>query len=109
MRDGRRWRFTARLRREVWQRRLPHGLLSPRYLWPGRDRRIRAHRGLIAAFGERLVKTGLIHAELGRSINQVEGIHLLADDTGEVIDREKAQWAIDQVDALVAVVSGFNA
>ena len=34
----------AHLRREVWQRRLPHGLLSPRYLWPGEDARIRAHR-----------------------------------------------------------------
>ncbi|NEX18406.1 MAG: hypothetical protein C1943_17835 [Halochromatium sp.] len=35
-----------RLSRELWQRRLPHGLLSPRYLWPGQDRRIRAHRAL---------------------------------------------------------------
>jgi len=69
----------------------------------------KTHRGLIAAFGERLVKTGLIQAELGRSINQVERIRLLADYTGEVIDREKAQWAIDQADALVVAVSGFIA
>ena len=39
-------RLIAHLRREVWQRRLPHGLLSLRYLWPGADARIRAHRML---------------------------------------------------------------
>jgi uncharacterized protein (UPF0332 family) len=69
----------------------------------------KTHRGLIAAFGERLVKTGLIQAELGRSINQVERIRLLADYTGEAIDREKVQWAIDRADALLVVVSGFVA
>lgn len=37
-------RLIEHLRREVWQRRLPHGLLSLRYLWPGVDARIRAHR-----------------------------------------------------------------
>ena len=37
-------RLITHLRREVWQRRLPHGLLSLRYLWPGTDARIRAHR-----------------------------------------------------------------
>ena len=32
--------------RELLQRRLPHGLLSWRYLWPGQDRRVHAHRAL---------------------------------------------------------------
>ncbi|WPL16530.1 HEPN domain protein [Thiorhodovibrio winogradskyi] len=36
----------------------------------------KTHRGLIAAFGEQLVMTGLIPADLGRSINQVERIRL---------------------------------
>jgi len=39
-------RLSEHLRRELWQRRLPHGLLSPRYLWPGGDARIRVHRRL---------------------------------------------------------------
>jgi hypothetical protein len=37
------WR---RLQREVWHRRLPHGLISWRYLWPGNDPRLRLHRRL---------------------------------------------------------------
>lgn len=40
------FRLFRHFRREVWQRRLPHGLLSLRYLWPGQDERIRLHRRL---------------------------------------------------------------
>ncbi|MDO8652615.1 MAG: sugar-transfer associated ATP-grasp domain-containing protein [Undibacterium sp.] len=32
------------LRREFWQRHLPHGLISWRYLWPGQSRQVRLHR-----------------------------------------------------------------
>ncbi len=39
---------------------------------------IKTHRGLIAAFGKYLVKPGLLAAEYGRSLNQVEQIRLLA-------------------------------
>lgn len=42
-----RWaRRAALLREEFRQRRLPHGLLGWRYLWPGGDQRIRRHRQL---------------------------------------------------------------
>lgn len=37
-------RLFHQARRELWQRRLPHGLIGWRYLWPGRDDRIRRHR-----------------------------------------------------------------
>jgi uncharacterized protein (UPF0332 family) len=57
---------------------------------------IRTHRGLIAAFGEHLVKTHRMEIDLGRSLNQVERIRLLADYTGEPIESAKAAWAIDQ-------------
>lgn len=40
---------------------------------------IKTHRGLIAAFGNYLVKPGLVAAELGKSLNQVERVRLLAD------------------------------
>jgi hypothetical protein len=43
----------ALLKRELLQRRLPHGLLGWRYLWPGRDARIRAHRSCWWASGAR--------------------------------------------------------
>lgn len=32
--------------REIWQRRLPHGLVSVRYLWSGNDPRVDLHRQL---------------------------------------------------------------
>lgn len=68
----------------------------------------KTHRGLIAAFGERLVKTGRVPADFGRSINQVERIRLLADYTGEGIDREKARWVVDQADAFLVQMECFR-
>jgi len=41
------------LRREVFRRRLPHGLVSPAYLWPGGDPRVRLHRQLWWHSGDR--------------------------------------------------------
>jgi uncharacterized protein (UPF0332 family) len=62
---------------------------------------VRTHSSLIGAFGKHLVKPGLASTELGRALNQVERIRLLADYTGEVIDTDKAVWAIDQADAFL--------
>lgn len=70
---------------------------------------IRTHSGLIGAFGKHLVKPGLASTELGRALNQVERIRLLADYTGEAIDADKAVWAIDQADAfLKSLVVGIR-
>lgn len=62
---------------------------------------IRTHSGLIGAFGKHLVKPGLASAELGRALNQVERIRLLADYTGEAINAEKAVWAVDQAESFL--------
>lgn len=45
----------------------------------------RTHSGLIGAFGKHLVKTGRIPTDLGRVLNQVERMRLLADYTSEEI------------------------
>ncbi len=63
---------------------------------------IKTHRGLIAAFGKHLIKTGRTSADLGRSLNQVEQVRLLADYTGEDIDLDKAHWAVDQAARFIA-------
>lgn len=68
---------------------------------------IRTHSGLIGAFGKHLVKPGLASAELGRALNQVERIRLLADYTGEAIDAEKAVWAVDQAESFLRSL-GFS-
>ena len=44
------WRL---IHRELFQRRLPHGLIGWRYLWPGRDEQIRTHRSLWWDSGDR--------------------------------------------------------
>jgi uncharacterized protein (UPF0332 family) len=58
------------------------------------------------------VKTTLVSVELGRALNQVERIRLLADYTGEGIDHKKTQWAIEKAEMFVQtldkLVSGSN-
>jgi len=48
------WAFQLhRLRRELWERQLPHGLMGWRYLVPSQDARIGRHRSLWWQGGER--------------------------------------------------------
>lgn len=69
---------------------------------------IKTHNGLITAFGQHLVKPGLLSTELGKSLNQVERIRILSDYTGEEIPADKAQWAVEQAIAFVdAIDSSF--
>lgn len=67
----------------------------------------KTHRGLIAAFGKHLVKPGLLPANLGKSLNQVERVRLLADYTGEEIDAEKARRAVEQAEAFLEILRQF--
>lgn len=64
----------------------------------------KTHRGLIAAFGEHLVKTARLTADLGKALNQVERIRLLADYTGEEVAADKARWAVEQAGTFVGTV-----
>lgn len=64
----------------------------------------KTHRGLIAAFGEHLVKPARLSADLGKALNQVERIRLLADYTGEEVATDKARWAVEQARAFVRMV-----
>lgn len=59
---------------------------------------------MIAAFGEHLVKSGRVPQEVGKSMNRVEQIRLLADYTGEEVSIERAAWAVNQAGLLLAVV-----
>jgi len=70
---------------------------------------IRTHSGLISAFSLHLVKTGHIPLDLGRALNKVEELRLIADYRGDSVDSDKAAWAVDQakvfVDYMQAVVA----
>lgn len=61
----------------------------------------RTHSGLISAFSLHLVKPGRVPIELGRALNRVEEIRLIADYKGDAVEREQAAWAVDQASAFV--------
>ncbi len=61
----------------------------------------RTHGGLISAFSLHLVKTGRVSIELGRTLNRVEEIRLVADYKGDSVDHEHAAWAVVQAGTFV--------
>lgn len=63
---------------------------------PVQAEEIRSHSGLISAFSLHLVKTGQVPVELGRALNKVEELRIIADYRGDSVDREKAEWAVNQ-------------
>lgn len=53
MAGGKLKRWLRAVRRELIQRRLPHGLVGPAYLWPTSDERVQIHRALWWKHGSR--------------------------------------------------------
>ncbi|WP_321810330.1 MULTISPECIES: HEPN domain-containing protein [unclassified Burkholderia] len=62
------------------------------------------HSGLIAAFGLKLVRSGLIQPEFGRALRQVESLRGIADYGVEAIVADKALWAVGQAEDFVGMV-----
>jgi len=56
----------------------------------------KTHSGLINAFSLHLVKTGRVAVDLGKALNKVEDLRLIADYKGDAIEIEDAQWALEQ-------------
>ena len=68
----------------------------------------RTHSGLIAAFSLHLVKSGRVSVELGRTLNRVERIRLIADYKGDAVELEQAAWAVQQAEVFVNTMrAGF--
>jgi uncharacterized protein (UPF0332 family) len=67
----------------------------------------KTHRGLIAAFGHQLIQTNVLPRALGRSLNEVEQVRLLADYTGDDVTTATAHWAVEQARVFVAAVSAM--
>jgi len=65
---------------------------------------IRTHRGLIAAFGLHVVKSGSLSPETGRTLNKLEDLRLAADYADISIDESKGTWAVEQASLLVESV-----
>lgn len=62
---------------------------------------IKTHSGLISAFSLHLVKTGQVPIELGKSLNKVEDLRLIADYKGDPVELEDAAWAVQQAESFV--------
>ena len=56
---------------------------------------------MISAFSLHLVKTGRVSIDLGRTLNRVEEIRLVADYKGDSVDHEHAAWAVRQAENFV--------
>ena len=63
---------------------------------------IRTHSGLIAVFSLKLVKSGLVDIQLGKALNKVEDLRLVADYKGDPVEMEEATWAVQQATELVS-------
>lgn len=74
-----------------------------------RAENIRSHSGLIAAFSLNFVKTGLVSIDLGRALNRVEELRLVADYRGDSVEREHAEWAVAQADEFVGYLRSMLA
>ncbi len=64
----------------------------------------RTHGGLIGSFGQHLVQTGLVTADLGRSFNRVQELRLTADYLAEPVPLDKAKAAIEEAATFVATI-----
>jgi uncharacterized protein (UPF0332 family) len=61
----------------------------------------KTHSGLISKFSLELVKSGQVSVELGKSLNKVEDLRLMADYKGDSILEEDATWEVNQADIFV--------
>jgi uncharacterized protein (UPF0332 family) len=65
---------------------------------------IETHDGLIALFGQELVKTGMIDAAHGRAFGLVQRTRLLADYTTDPPGDAEARAAVAHAEAFVAAI-----
>jgi len=67
----------------------------------------RTHSGLISAFSLHLVKTGRVSVELGKSLNKVEDLRLIADYKGDEVEAVDAAWAVQQAELFVQAMKSI--
>lgn len=68
---------------------------------------IKTHNGLVAKFGQHLVRGNYLAADHGEALNAVQRFRKIAGYSGESIRIEDAAWALERADALVVAVKAF--
>ena len=61
----------------------------------------KTHSGLISNFSLKLVKASQVSIDLGKSLNKVEDLRLMADYKGDSVELEDANWAVEQANIFV--------
>lgn len=65
---------------------------------------VKTHSGLISAFSLHLVRSGHLSAGLGRALNRVEEMRLVADYTGGEVPADMAMSAVEQATAFFEAI-----
>jgi uncharacterized protein (UPF0332 family) len=68
---------------------------------------LKTHSSVIGQFGLRMVKTGLVAREIGKSLNDVQEIRQLADYLPAQVPEDRAKWAVDQAFKFVNAVAAL--
>lgn len=67
----------------------------------------RTHRGLIAAFGQHIVRPGRASAALGKALNRAHEVRLIADYSGVSVNLDQAAELMAQASTFVAAAQGL--
>ena len=65
---------------------------------------IKTHSGLIASVSLQLVKPSLIDIELGKALNKVEDLRLIADYEGDAIMLDDTGWVVEQAQIFLMTI-----
>lgn len=65
----------------------------------------RTHTGLIAAFGLYLAQSGRVPSELGRALNRVAELRLVADYHAGIVKQKDATWAVQKAQEFVRAIA----
>ncbi len=67
-----------------------------------------SHKGVISAFGEHFVKTGVLPRELGRELNRAFELRQIADyEYNFVISKDKAKESIEHGRTFLQMISDY--
>ncbi|MDO5102034.1 MAG: HEPN domain-containing protein [Lautropia sp.] len=64
----------------------------------------RSHGGLIGAFGQKLVRQGLVSKDMGRLLNRAHEIRLIAAYAGVSVEQADASALVKEAECFVAVM-----
>ena len=64
----------------------------------------KSHSGLISAFSQHLVKSGLVPVELGRLLKRAEGFRMVADYMDDSVELSDAQEMVAQAASFVTAM-----